>query len=117
VIMAMPHDAPTTAELLESVREWLDHEVIPSSEGRTRFHARVAVNILGIVEREIELGPAHKIAHGARLERLGVADDFALATAIRAGEFADRADELRAELLDSVLDKLAVANPRYTSPD
>ena len=117
VTMAIPHDAPTAAELLESVRDWLDDEVVPSLDGRMRFHARVAVNILGMVEREIELGEVHEIAHRARLERLGVADDSALATAIRAGDFADRAGELRAELLDSVLDKLAVANPRYIPPD
>jgi len=115
--MAIPHDAPTSAELLESVREWLDREVIPSSDGRMRFHARVAGNILGMVEREIEFGQTHEVEHRARLERLGVADDSALAAAIRAGEFADRAEELRTELMDSVLDKLAVANPRYISPD
>ena len=56
--MTAPHDAPTAIELLESVREWLDREVIPSTDGRLRFHARVASNVLGMVEREIELGPA-----------------------------------------------------------
>jgi len=115
--MAIPHDVPTAGELLESVREWLDRDVIPSSDGRTRFHARVAANILGMVKREIELGQIHEIEHRARLERLGVADDSALAAAIRAGEFADRAEELRTELMGSVLDKLAVANPRYIAPD
>jgi len=60
--MAIPHDAPTSAELLESVREWLDREVIPSSDGRMRFHARVAGNILAMVEREIALGEMHETA-------------------------------------------------------
>ena len=115
--VAVPHDAPTAVELLESVREWLGRDVIPSTDGRLRFHARVAANVLGMVEREIELGPAQEIAHSERLTRLGVTNDAELAAAIRNGEFADRAVELRAELRDSVLDKLAVANPGYIAVD
>jgi hypothetical protein len=111
--MTAPHDAPTATELLESVREWLDREVIPATDGRLRFHARVASNVLGMVEREIELGPAQEVAHRERLEQLGVADDAELAAAIRARAFDDRADELRGLLADAVRDKLAVANPRY----
>ena len=64
--MSAPHDRPTTGELLESVREWLEREVIPATDGRLRFHARVAANVLGIVERELELGPAQADAHTAR---------------------------------------------------
>jgi hypothetical protein len=100
-------------ELLEAVREWLDRDVIPTTEGRLRFHARVASNVLGMVEREIELGPAQEAKHRERLARLGVTDDAELASAIRRREFDDRAEELRALLAESVLDKLAVANPRY----
>jgi Domain of unknown function (DUF6285) len=110
-----PHDAPSAMELLEAVREWIDREVIPSTDGRLRFHARVASNVIGMVEREIELGPAQREAHQERLEQLGVADDRELAAAIRRREFDDRGDELRALLSDAVLDKLAVANPRYIS--
>jgi len=99
--------------LLEAVREWLDREVIPSSDGRLRFHARVASNVIGMVEREIELGPAQRRAHEERLAKLGVADDRELAAAIRRRDFDDRGDELRALLADAVRDKLAVANPGY----
>jgi hypothetical protein len=108
-----PHDAPSAAELLEAVREWIDREVIPATDGRLRFHARVASNVLGMVEREIELGPAQESAHAERLRRLGVADDTELAAAIRARRFDDRAEELRSLLAATVADKLAVANPRY----
>jgi hypothetical protein len=113
--MTAPHDAPSARELLEAVREWIDLEVIPSTDGRLRFHARVASNVLGMVEREIELGPAQYEAHQERLAQLGVADDRELAAAIRRREFDDRGDELRALLADAVIDKLAVANPRYIS--
>ena len=113
--MTAPHDAPSATELLEAVREWIDREVIPSTDGRLRFHARVASNVLGMVEREIELGPAQHVAHEERLAQLGVADDRELAAAIRRREFDARGDELRALLADAVHDKLVVANPRYVS--
>ena len=67
VAMTMPHDAPTAAELVEAVREWLTREVMPGAEPVNRFHARVAANILAIVEREIELGTGS----GARPIELG----------------------------------------------
>ena len=111
--MTAPHDAPSAAELLEAVREWIDTDVIPSTDGRLRFHARVASNVLAMVEREIELGPVQASAHETRLAALGVADDAELAAAIRDRRFGDRADELRSLLADMVADKLAVANPRY----
>ncbi len=65
------------------MREWIDRDVIPATEGRLRFHARVASNVLGMVEREIELGPEQEAGHRARLARLGVTDDAELADAIR----------------------------------
>ncbi len=111
--MGAPHDAPTSIELLEAVREWIDREVITSTDGRLRFHARVASNVLAMVEREIELGPAQSAAHAERLTRLGVNDDAELAAAIRDRRFDDRADELRTLLAEMVADKLAVANPGY----
>ncbi|HUS43468.1 MAG TPA: DUF6285 domain-containing protein [Ilumatobacteraceae bacterium] len=112
--MGAPHDAPSAIELLEAVREWIDREVIASTDGRLRFHARVASNVLAMVEREIELGPAHAAAHARRLAQLGVTDDAALAAAIRERRFDDRAAELRTLLAEAVADKLSVANPTYT---
>ncbi len=114
--MPEPHDVPTATELVEAVREWLERDVYPGAEGRLRFHTRVAVNVLGMVERELELGPAQAEAHRARLDQLGVADDAELAAAIRRGEFDDRHDELRRLLRETTDDKLKVANPRYLDP-
>lgn len=107
-----PHDLPTARELVEAVREWIERDL---SGGRpaNRFHARVAANVLAIVERELELGPAQARAHAARLEQLGVADDAELAAAIRDGSLDARLDEVRELVWESVRDKLAVANPRY----
>lgn len=112
-----PHDRPSLAELVEAVREWLDHDVVPATDGRLRFHARVAANMLGMVERELELGTEQAEAHRRRLDALGVADDTELAAAIRDRRLDDRAVEVRSLLLDAVIDKLRVANPRYLPPN
>lgn len=108
-----PHDVPSTAQLVESVREWLEGDVLSATDGRLQFHTRVAINALSIVERELALGAEHRTAHLDRLRTLGVADDTALAAAIRSGELDDRMVEVRALVWQSVRDKLAVANPKY----
>ncbi|MEY2523719.1 MAG: hypothetical protein QOJ66_2284 [Ilumatobacteraceae bacterium] len=108
-----PHDVPSTGELVEAVREWLQSDVLAASDGRLQYHTRVAINVLSIVERELALGATHEAAHLDRLRTLGVADDAALAAAIRSGELDDRLPEVRALVWQSVRDKLAVANPRY----
>lgn len=114
--MAQPHDRPSAAELVAAVREFLERDVLDAADGRVRFHTRVAINVLGMVERELADGPAQAAAHAERLARLGVDDDAALAAAIRAGALDDRAAEVRAALIESVRDKLLVANPRYLDP-
>lgn len=108
-----PHDVPTAAQLVESVREWLERDVATATEGRLKFHTRVAINVLAMVERELELGTDHAASHGDRLAQLGMADDAQLAAAIRSGDLDDRLEEVRALLRDAVADKLAVANPKY----
>ncbi|MGB0112013.1 MAG: DUF6285 domain-containing protein [Ilumatobacteraceae bacterium] len=111
--MTAPHDAPTAVELLSAVREWIENDVMAATDGRLKFHARVAANMLGMVEREIELGADQEIAHLARLDALGASSDADLAARIRARDLDDRADEVRELLTASVIDKLTVANPKY----
>lgn len=112
-------DRPTAAELLEAVREYLEQDVMPATEGRTSFHARVAVNALGIVERELLLGPAADAPARDRLAALldGDADPRTLvaelARRIRDGSLEDRRDEVVSVVVDLVRAKLTVANPRY----
>jgi hypothetical protein len=108
-----PHDRPTAAELVEAVREWIRRSQVDGEIEPNPFHARVAANMLAIVERELALGPGQGRAHSRRLEELGVDDDAELAAAIRSGALDDRADEVRRLVWESVKDKLAVANPRY----
>ena len=109
----IPHDSPTAEQLVESVREWMERDVLTSTSGRVQFHTRVAINVLAIVERELRLGAEHATAHAARLAALGCADDTDLAAQIRSGALDDRLPEVREAVWASVRDKLAVANPRY----
>ncbi len=108
-----PHDIPSATDLLEAVREFLQSDVAETTDGRLRFHARVAANVLGMVAREMALGPEQARSHARRLAGLGVADDTALAEAIRTGALDDRIDEVVDVVRRSVADKLAVANPTY----
>jgi hypothetical protein len=111
--MTAPHDAPTAKQLIEAVREFLEGDVKGATEGRVQFHARVAANVLGIVERELELGAPQASRHAAGLERLGLEDDAALAGALREGRLDDRLAEAARFVRQTVEDKLRVANPRY----
>lgn len=107
------HGAPTSAELIEAVREWIERDVMTSTEGRLKFHSRVAINVLAMVERELAIGEQQEADHVDRLTTLGMADDAAFARAIRDGDLDDRLAEVRNILRADVDAKLAVANPKY----
>ena len=118
----MPHDVPTAQQLVESVREWLERDVLAGTSGRLQFHTRVAITVLSMVERELELGPEQAERHLERLQILGFGSDEELSRAIREGD--DRTDSsvevqeaVRAAVWQSVRDKLAVANPKYLDAD
>ncbi|MEY4164278.1 MAG: hypothetical protein RL419_120 [Actinomycetota bacterium] len=115
--MAAPHDAPDATELVAAVREWLEREPFDGRSSASRFNARVAVNVLSMVEREIALGPAQASRHRERLAQLGCADDEELARKIRDGDFVERLPEVRALVFESICDKLAVANPSYATDE
>ena len=125
-------DRPTARELLAAVREFLEADVVAELEGVKRFHARVAANVLAIVEREIASEEQTLLAEWERLARLlGVAgapparlDELratvrglteTLVGRIRGGE-ADRGvrvSRLHPDCRETVCEKLRVANPRY----
>lgn len=114
--MTAPHDAPTAAQLAEAVREWLESQVMPNVSGAMQFHARVAANILGMIEREFTVGPEQERRHADGLAALGCVDDADLARRIRAGDFDNDGvirGDVEAFVFESVVDKLRVANPKY----
>jgi hypothetical protein len=100
-------DRPTAAELAQAVREFLERDVMSATEGRVQFHTRVAINALGMLERELSAGPYIEAWERER-EAARV-----LAARIRDGSLDDRLDEVRDQLRNEIREKLLVANPRY----
>lgn len=98
----MTYDRPTAAELVEAAREFLESEVLPqAADRRLRFRTLVAINALGIVQRELEsVEPG-----GLRPEEVAE-----LAREIREGRPPPNALPL---LKRHVAEKLEVASPRY----
>ncbi|MEI8393035.1 MAG: DUF6285 domain-containing protein, partial [Actinomycetes bacterium] len=92
--MNMPHDLPSAAQLVESVREWLEKDVLTSTTGRMQFHSRVAINVLAMVERELSFGVQQAVDHRERLALLGFTNDAELASAIRSGDMDERFQEV-----------------------
>lgn len=107
------HDVPSSMQLVEAVREWMERDVMTGTTGRLQFHARVAINALSMVEREMKSGRGQSRRHQGRMATLGVADDAELADAIRSGRLDDRIEDVARVVRDSVVDKVAVANPAY----
>lgn len=114
------HSQPSASELVEAVRAFLEQRVLPELEGRTAFHARVAVNALAIVARELEHGPAARAAELIRLRALlaGTGDDVValnreLCARIRAGELTLADPQLVEHLWQTVLAQLAIDQPKY----
>lgn len=82
---------PTAREILDAVRGFLTHDVMESTSGRMSFNARVASNMLAIVERELAVDPG----------------------AIGSGYSEEPSWD---ELARLVHIKLMVANPKYLDP-
>jgi hypothetical protein len=95
-------DRPTAAELIEATREYLEKEILPAlDDQRLRFRTLVAINALGIAQRELE---------STEEEVLSLEEAAELARRIRAGEIPEGALEL---LERHVAQKLRVASPQY----
>ena len=126
-------DRPSSLELLRAVREFLEDDLVHTLEGRRRFHALVAANVLGLVERELHGEEEQLGRQWGRLAELFALDrttrpaavsalrdavrdlETRLVERIRAGEAdsGDFATRVRAHVRATVEEKLAVANPKY----
>jgi len=114
------HDVPSATNLVAAVREFLERDVMAATEGRVAFHARVAANVLGMVERELASGPGTTAAVRTNLATiLGQDAPVAalveeLATRIREGAPLDPGTITAVR--ETVRAKLAVSNPDYATP-
>ena len=92
-------DRPSAGELASAVRDFLEAEILPAlDDRRLRFRTLVAMNALGIVERESPPPTAPDPS------------DADLARRLRAGDVREGDLEL---LSAKVREKLLVASPRY----
>lgn len=115
----MAQDKPTAIELLEAVREFLERDMLPEMKGGRAFHTRVAINVLGIVCRELRDAPAFDATEHEELRQLlghdGTLPDLVreLAERIRSGSLDDKRGEVMAHVRKVVEAKLRIANPGY----
>jgi Domain of unknown function (DUF6285) len=105
------HGRPTAAELIAAVAEFLETDVRASTAGQVNFHARVAANVLRIVERELLEESAADVTDA--LTGVGFDDEAKLAAAIRAGALDGHGDQLQSALRALVSHRLSVAHPGY----
>lgn len=113
----MQHGVPSNLELIYALRTFLEEDVMPATEGRLSFMARVAGNVAAMVEREAVIGPIREAKQAARLRILGMDGDAELAAAVRSGELDDRRGEVIELVFEDVLEKLSIWNPRYVEPE
>ena len=119
-------DRPTARELLATIAELLERDVLGAVPGHLQHQVRVAANLSRILEREVELGARHEereveLLCGVLGEEAGGRDALALSQAL-----VDRLDaghdpelERRAwpALVEIVRGKLAINKPGYDDYD
>lgn len=125
-------DRPNLNELIEAVQQHLESNIIPAvrGDGKLYFQTLVAINVLRIAGREIEVGRDHAEAEWLRLnhltgeyenlpERLDVIQtglkerNQVLSKAIRTGEYDASPGELLEHLKATTVEALIIANPRF----
>jgi len=118
-------------EILATIGEYLQDDVLPIVEGGLRYKTLVAANLLALLQRELEVGDAPQQRETAELAALlaapasaGTAEDAAglyhrLQARLLSEEPLDGSflRQARAVLERGVLDKLAVNKPGYDRYD
>lgn len=111
---------PSTVELVDALVGFIEGVCAPQLKDRDAFLARVAVNALGIVRRELEHGTTLETAAAERLRLLlnRVDGDYAelnaaLCSAIRDGDLTIDSPGLLAHLRMETIDRVAIDQPKY----
>lgn len=113
-------DKPSASELLQALKHFLSETAAPSLSGHAAFHARVAINVIGILERELGQWPDEAAAAETRLKALLGADGDlptltrALCQAIRVGSIALDDPALAEHLWQVTRAKVAIDQPGYS---
>lgn len=114
----MPRSHPDTATLLHMAVQHLDQELYPTLQGAARYRLRVAINVLRMVERELELGAGFDAEEAAELAALHTdsaepMSTEALARALRSGEQTLDDPQLTQFLRRNLERALRINNPRW----
>ncbi|MBS59177.1 MAG: hypothetical protein CL588_04310 [Alteromonadaceae bacterium] len=110
----------TSSELLEAVKGFLMDSALPALSGRDQFNARVAANVLGIIDREQQVGPELAALDAAAAQQW-LPGDSGSGTALQQLSRALAAREIDADtdffeyLKQRQLLVAAINNPRYAS--
>ena len=110
---------PTSSELIEAVIRFIEERAAPQLKDRDAFLARVAVNALNTVRREIEQGPKVEAEAAARLTAiLGHPGDFAtlnaeLCEGIESGAIDAFDPAVMAHMKASIIDQVRIDQPNY----
>lgn len=114
-------EQPTPSEILATVAAFLRDVAMPQLQGHASFTARVAMNAVELVRREIELRPAADHCEWGRLAALLGQDgslealNGELASQIRDGRIDIHSTALLDHLWQTTMDKLAIDQPGYAS--
>jgi aminoglycoside phosphotransferase (APT) family kinase protein len=92
---------PSAAELLQAIASWIEADIKPAARGRDRFMASVALNALGMLQREA--------AHPVNVNDKALSDD------LLAGRKSLSTPGLLARLKSQSLSKLAADQPKYSA--
>jgi aminoglycoside phosphotransferase (APT) family kinase protein len=93
---------PSDVEMLEALAKWIAEDIKPVAEGRNRFMSAVALNALGMLQRE------------ASSQSTNV-HDRPLSDALLSGEQTLATPGLLAKLKADALNKLAADQPKYSA--
>jgi hypothetical protein len=110
---------PTASELIEAVIRFIEDRAAPQLKDRDAFLARVAVNALNTVRREIEQGPAAEAAATERLKAILGRDgtwtelNDALCTGIEDGSIDALDPAVMAHMKASIIDQVRIDQPNY----
>ena len=92
---------PSTTEMLEALSHWIETDIKPNAQGRDRFMASVALNALGMLQREA--------AHPVEVHNKALSED------LLAGRKSLATPGLLAQLKTQSLAKLAADQPKYSA--
>ena len=95
------YDRPDIYQLLEAVKSYLQGDVLPGVQADRKQHDQtlVAINVLGIVEREIQMSADHLKAEWLRLNFVqNVSTPFPVEIAEARGALAERNRKLCEEI-------------------